>query len=75
MHGIIFSQPRKYFETKHGSRAWSTLLNHARLENRAYLSVSDYADAEMEALVSAAAEMSGQSATVVPEEEVHLTSK
>jgi hypothetical protein len=68
MHGIIFSQLRKYVETKHGSRGWSTLLNDARLENRAYLSVSEYPDAEMEALISAAADMSGQSATVVLED-------
>lgn len=68
MHGIIFSQLRKYVVTKQGSRAWSTLLKHAQLENRSYLSVSEYPDAEMEALVSAAAKMSGQSATVVLED-------
>jgi len=44
------------------------LLKHAQLENRAYLSVSEYPDAEMEALVSAAATMSGQAATVVLED-------
>ena len=54
MHGIVFFQLRKYVETKHGRRAWNTLLKHAKLENRAYLSVSEYPDAEMEALVSAA---------------------
>jgi predicted hydrocarbon binding protein len=68
MHGIIFSQLRKYVETKQGSRAWSTLLKHAQLENRSYLSVSEYPDAEMEALVSAAATMSSQPATVVLED-------
>jgi hypothetical protein len=68
MHGIIFSQLRKYVETKQGSRAWSTLLKHAQLENRAYLSVSEYPDAELEALVAAAATMSGQSASVVLED-------
>ena len=51
MHGIIFSQLRKYVETKQGSRAWSTLLKRAQLENRAYLSVSEYPDAEMDALI------------------------
>jgi len=68
MHGIVFSQLRKYLETKHGRHAWNTLLKHAKLENRAYLSVSEYPDAEMEALVSAAAMMSGQPATVVLED-------
>ncbi len=68
MHGIVFSQLRKYVETKQGSGAWSTLLKHAQLENRAYLSVSEYPDAEMEALVSAAATISGQPATIVLED-------
>jgi Haem-NO-binding len=68
MHGIIFSQLRKYVETKQGSRAWSTLLKRAQLENRAYLSVSEYPDAEMDALISAAALVSGQPATVVLED-------
>jgi len=68
MHGIVFSQLRKYVETKHGRHAWNTLLKHAKLENRAYLSVSEYPDAEMEALVSAAAMMSGQPAPVVLED-------
>ncbi len=65
MHGIVFSQLRKYVETKHGRHAWNTLLKHATIENRAYLSVSEYPDTEMEALVSAAAMMSRQRATVV----------
>jgi Haem-NO-binding len=68
MHGIIFSQLRKYVETKQGSRAWSTLLKRAQLENRAYLTVSEYPDAEMDALISAAALVSGQPATVVLED-------
>ena len=68
MHGIVFSQLRKYVEAKQGSRAWSPLLKHAQLENRVYLSVSEYPDAEMEALVSAAATMSGQPASVVLED-------
>jgi hypothetical protein len=68
MHGIILSQLRKYIETKQGSRAWNTLLKHAQLENRAYLSVSEYPDTEMEALVAAAARMSGQPDTVVLED-------
>src|SRR4029077_16440144 len=68
MHGIIFSQLRKYVETNRVASAWGTLLKQAHLENRSYLSVSEYPDAEMEALVSAAAGMSGQTATVVLED-------
>lgn len=68
MHGIVFSQLQKYVVTKRGSRAWTTLLRNAQLENRAYLSVTEYPDAEMEALVSAIATMFGQPAAVVLED-------
>jgi len=68
MHGIVFSQLHKYVVTKQGSRAWTTLLKDAQLENRAYMSVREYPDAEMEALVSATATMFGQPATVVLED-------
>jgi hypothetical protein len=68
LHGIVFSQLQKYVVTKRGSRAWTTLLRDAQLENRAYLPVSEYPDTEMEALVSATATMFGQPATVVLED-------
>jgi hypothetical protein len=68
MHGIVFSQLLKYVEMKQGSGACRLLLEHAQLETRTYLSVSEYPDAEMETLISAAATMSGQPATVVLED-------
>jgi hypothetical protein len=68
MHGIIFSQLQKYVVKTRGGREWTTLLKHAQLENRAYLSVSEYPDAEMAALISAAATMFGQPATVLLED-------
>src|SRR5882672_8180242 len=68
LHGIVFSQLQKYVVMKRGSRAWTTLLRNAQLENRAYLSVTEYPDAEMEALVSAIATMFGQPAAVVLED-------
>jgi hypothetical protein len=67
MHGIVFSQLQKYVEMQHGSRAWSTLLQEAQLENRAYSSTSEYPDAEMEGLLSAVATMSGEPSPVVLE--------
>jgi len=68
MHGIIFAQLWKYVVTKRDSRAWTTLLKHAQLENRAYMSGREYPDAEMDALVSAAAMMFGQPVPVVLED-------
>jgi predicted hydrocarbon binding protein len=68
MHGIVFSQLQKYIETKQSNSAWSTLLKRAHLEHRAYSSASEYPDFEMEALVAAAATISGRPASVVLED-------
>jgi hypothetical protein len=68
MHGLVFSQLRKYVETKQGSVGWSSLLRQTHLEDKVYSPVSEYPDAEMDALVSAAATMSAQPATAVLED-------
>jgi predicted hydrocarbon binding protein len=68
MHGIVFSELQKFVETAQGSSGWGTLLEQAQLENRVYLSTSEYPDAEIDALVSAAATLTGRSATVVLED-------
>ncbi len=51
MHGIIFSELRKYAEAKHGSGTWSALLKQANLGNKVYLPLQEYPDAEVVALV------------------------
>ena|SRR3989442_15674555 len=53
MHGIIFSELRKYAETKRGSGTWNALLKQANLGNKVYLPLEEYPDAEVVALVSA----------------------
>jgi hypothetical protein len=68
MHGIVFSQLQKYVETKKSMGVWGDLLKHAQLQDRPYSSTTEYPDAEMEALLSAAATMFGQPAPVVLED-------
>jgi predicted hydrocarbon binding protein len=68
MHGIIFSELRKYAETKHGSGTWSALLKQANLGNKVYLPLHEYPDAEVVALVSAASAMTGQTVPTVLED-------
>ena len=68
MHGIVFSQLQEYVETKKSTGAWGDLLKHAQLQDRTYSSSTEYPDAEMEALVAAAATMFGQPSSVVLED-------
>jgi hypothetical protein len=55
MHGIIFSELRKYVDTKLGSEGWNQLLADSQLGRRMYLPIQDYPDEEMGALVATAA--------------------
>lgn len=59
MHGIIFAELRNYAETRHGKGTWDKLLKSAALENKVYLPVREYPDAEVVALVAAASMMTG----------------
>ena len=54
MHGIIFSELRKYVDTKLGSEGWNQLLVDSQLGRRMYLPIQEYPDAEMGALVATA---------------------
>lgn len=68
MHGIIFSELRKYADTKLGSGAWKTLLTTAGLGNKMYLPIQDYPDSDAVALVDAAASVTGLSQAEVMED-------
>ena len=59
MHGIIFAELRNYAETEHGKETWTTLLKKAGLEDRVYLPVQEYPDAEAVSLVVAASSLTG----------------
>ena len=66
MHGIIFSELRNYAE--HYGFGWKTLLSKAGLENRVYLPLQEYPDAEIVALFLAASTLSGRSVAAVLED-------
>lgn len=68
MHGIIFSEMRKYVDTKLGSEAWNTLLADAQLGKRMYLPIQEYPDADMAALVSTASRNLGIPAEAILED-------
>ncbi|HEU0298667.1 MAG TPA: heme NO-binding domain-containing protein [Longimicrobium sp.] len=59
MHGVIFSELRKYVENRHGEDAWKGLLRSAGLGARIYLPIREYPDGEAAALVSAASAATG----------------
>jgi len=58
MHGIIYTELQQFVEQSLGPGAWAKVLRAANLENRIYMSVSDYPDAEMFAIVNAASNLS-----------------
>ncbi|MEX2571491.1 MAG: heme NO-binding domain-containing protein [Gemmatimonadota bacterium] len=59
MHGIIFTELRKYVDEQLGATAWGGLLASAGLKGRMYLPIREYPDAEAIALVGAAADVTG----------------
>lgn len=59
MHGVVFGEMERFVAEKYGQEKWTALLNKAGLDNRIYLAVNEYPDAEIVALVTSAAEMTG----------------
>ena len=59
MHGVVFGEMERFVAEKYGQEQWTALLNKAGLDNRIYLAVNEYPDAEIVALVTSAAEMTG----------------
>jgi hypothetical protein len=68
MHGFIFSELRKYADTKLGSGAWNRLLASAGLGTKLYLPIQEYPDSDAVALVGAAAQEAGASPIEVLED-------
>jgi hypothetical protein len=60
MHGIIFSELKKYVDTKLGADAWTGLVHAAGLPTKIYMPIHTYPDQEAVALVSAASQITGQ---------------
>jgi hypothetical protein len=68
MHGLIFAQLQKYAEAEHGAEAWPKLLERANLKDRVYLPIREYPDADLVALILAAASISGTPVSAVIED-------
>ena len=54
MHGLVFSELKKFVDHKLGPAAWTELLASAGLGNKFYMATQEYPDAEVVALVTAA---------------------
>lgn len=65
MHGIIFSELKKYVETKFSAQTWQTLLSEAGLGSKLYMAIQSYPDADAVALVTTASRMTGQPAPAI----------
>jgi len=57
MHGIIFSELKKYVDIKFGGSTWNDLLDESGVSSRVYAPVKIYPDQDIAALVSAASRM------------------
>lgn len=68
MHGIIFSELRKYVEAKTGDKGWDMLMTKAGLSTKLYTPFGNYADAEVVALVTAASEATGRPVQAILED-------
>jgi predicted hydrocarbon binding protein len=68
VHGVIFAGLRKYAEAKIGPQGWATLRKEAGLEDRIYLAVRSYDDADALALVAAASRVTGNAPEAILED-------
>jgi Haem-NO-binding len=65
VHGIIFSELKKYVETKFGGDTWQTLQAQAGLSSKLYMTIQSYPDADAVALVTTASKMTGTPAPAI----------
>ena len=68
MHGVIFSELRKYVDDRLGASAWDKLLVEAGFAGRIFLPVKTYSDADAVALVSTVVRVTGRSADALLED-------
>lgn len=68
MHGIIFSELKKYVDAKLGGGAWDKLLKEAGLNGKIYLAIQEYPDQEAVTLVSTASKITGKPVTSILED-------
>jgi predicted hydrocarbon binding protein len=68
VHGIIFSEMKKYVDTKFGGDTWATLLTSAGLQSNVYLNMQSYPDQEAIAIVMSASKATGKPAFTILED-------
>jgi predicted hydrocarbon binding protein len=68
MHGIIFSELKKYVDARFGGETWNTLLTESGLGSKLYMSVREYPDQEAVALVTTASKKTGKPAAAILED-------
>ena len=61
MHGLIHMELANFIKQQRGERFWQKITERAGLADHLYLQVGSYPDAEIQALVSAAAQLLGKS--------------
>jgi hypothetical protein len=62
VHGIIFSELKKYVESKLGADTWPALLDAAGLGPKLYMNIQSYPDQDAVSLVMTASRLTGQPA-------------
>lgn len=67
MHGIIFAELQRFAEKNLGSGSWGAVLRSAGLDGHVYMSVRDYPDSELFAIISAASEAANKPANEIVE--------
>ena len=65
---MIFAELKKFVETNFGAPVWPTLLGEAGLASKVYLTVQEYPDTEIVAIVTAASRATGRAAGDLLEE-------
>lgn len=68
MHGLIFSELKKYVETKFDAETWDTLQEKAGLKGNLYLAASVYPDNDLLSLMATACQMTGMDAKTILED-------
>lgn len=59
MHGIVFSELKRYVDGKFGGSTWATLLTKAGLGSKLFLPTQTYPDQEIIAIAVAASQATG----------------
>jgi hypothetical protein len=67
MHGIIFSELRKFVVSNHDDATWGALLQNAGLGGRSYMPLLTYPDEEVVSIVRTASEMTSTPVPVLLE--------